>query len=229
MCVLISTCMHVYLTVNVCSPSCKVLHKYVCPWVILFAWARYPFSACTPWSECVHASVHVCMSTQLPMLAQHPMDSYMETWISLCGSVCVCPSHPASGQTPWLECVHASIHIYICTWLPMSTPCPMHSLMETWVPLCGIVCLSQSPYSIPLPWLECVHALVQQFMSTWLHMSAQTLCIVWWKPGCPCMSVCLCPSHPASGQTPWLECVHAPLHEIMSTWLPMLAQPPMDS
>ena len=39
--------------------------------------------------ECVHASVHVFMSTQLPMLAQTPMDSHMETWVHLCGSVCV--------------------------------------------------------------------------------------------------------------------------------------------
>ena len=55
--------------------------------------------------ECGHASVHVYMSTQFPMLPQHPMDSYMETWVPLCDSECVCPSYPASGQTPWLECV----------------------------------------------------------------------------------------------------------------------------
>ena len=39
--------------------------------------------------QCVHASVHVFMSTQLPMLAQHPINSYRETWVPLCGSVCV--------------------------------------------------------------------------------------------------------------------------------------------
>ena len=62
-------------------------------------------SVATPCLECVHASVHVYMCTQLPMLAQHPMDSYMKTWVPLCDSECVCPSQPASGQTPWLECV----------------------------------------------------------------------------------------------------------------------------
>ena len=56
------------------------------------------FRMCTCISTCI-------MSTQLPMLAQHPMDSYMETWVPLCDSECVCPSHLASGQTPCLECV----------------------------------------------------------------------------------------------------------------------------
>ena len=56
------------------------------------------------------------------------------------------PSLIGCGHTPWLECVHASVHEFMSTWLPMSAPPPMHSLMKTWVPLCGIVCLSQSPY-----------------------------------------------------------------------------------
>ena len=46
----------------------------------------------TPCLECVQTSVHVFMSTQLPMLAQHPMDSYMETWVPLCDSECVSQS-----------------------------------------------------------------------------------------------------------------------------------------
>ena len=69
----------------------------------------------TSWLEYVHASVHVFMSTQLPMLAQPCMDSYMETWVPLCDSECVCPSHPASGQTPWLECVHTLVHEFMST------------------------------------------------------------------------------------------------------------------
>ena len=55
------------------------------------------------------------------------------------------------------------------------------------------------------------------------------LCIVWWKPGCPCMAVCLCPSHLISVATPCLECVHASVHEFMSTLHPMSGPPPMDS
>ena len=55
------------------------------------------------------------------------------------------------------------------------------------------------------------------------------LCIVWWKPGCPCMAVCLCPSHLISVATPCLECVHASVHEFMSTLLSMSDSPYMDS
>ena len=43
------------------------------------------------------------------------------------------------------------------------------------------------------------------------------LCIVWWKPGYPCKAVCLCPSHLISVATPCLECVHASVHEFIST------------
>ena len=77
----------------------------------------------------------------------------------------MCCSQLTSGHTPWLECVHASIHKYMCTWLPMSTPYPMHSLMETWVPLCGIVCSSQSPYF-------CSPTLVRMCtcISTWIYV-----------------------------------------------------------
>ena len=74
------------------------------------------------------------------------MDSYMETWVPLYGSVCVHPSHPPSGHTHWVECVHPLVHEFMSTWLPMSTPPPMDSLMEIWVPLFGIVCLLQSSY-----------------------------------------------------------------------------------
>ena len=137
------------------------------------------------------------MSTQLPMLAQHPMDSYMETWVPLCDSECVsqspcfwsdtlvrmcdmhqymnlclpytpclvhplwivtwkvgwpyvslhvCPSHLIFVPTPCLECVHASVHEFMSTWLLMSGPPPMYSLMETWVPLYGSVFVSQSSH-----------------------------------------------------------------------------------
>ena len=55
------------------------------------------------------------------------------------------------------------------------------------------------------------------------------LCIVWWKPGCPCMAVCLCHSHLISVPPPCLDCVCASVHIFMSTFLPKWAQPPMDS
>ena len=71
--------------------------------------------------------------------------------------------------------------------------------------------------SVPTPCLECVHASVHVFMSTLLPILAQCLWIVTLKVGCPCVSLCVCPSHPACGLTPCLECVHASVHVIMCT------------
>ena len=103
MCTCISTWNYVHLTVHVCyTPMHSLMETWVPLYVSVFV-SQSP--VCTTCLECVHASVHVYMSTQLPVLAQHPMDSYMETWVPLCDSECVCPSHPASGQSPWLECV----------------------------------------------------------------------------------------------------------------------------
>ena len=55
------------------------------------------------------------------------------------------------------------------------------------------------------------------------------LCIVWWKPGCPCMAVCLCPSHLISFATSCLECVHGSVHEFMSTLHSMSGPPHINS
>ena len=55
------------------------------------------------------------------------------------------------------------------------------------------------------------------------------LCIVSWKHWHPCMAVCLCPSHLISSPTPCLECVHASVHEFMSTLHPTSGPPPTDS
>ena len=69
-------------------------------------------------------------------------------------------------------------------------------------------------------------------ISTWIyvHLAAyvwSTLCIVWWKLGCPCMAVCVCPSHLISIATPCLECVHVSVHEFMSTLHPMSGPHPL--
>ena len=50
-------------------------------------------------------------------------------------SLCLCPIHPGCGPTPCLECVQAPVYEFMSTRLLMSGPPPMHSLMETWVPL----------------------------------------------------------------------------------------------
>ena len=39
-------------------------------------------------------------------------------------AVCLCPSHLISVVTPCLECVHASVHEFMSTWLLMSGPAP---------------------------------------------------------------------------------------------------------
>ena len=61
-------------------------------------------------------------------------------------AVCLCPSHLISVATPCLECVHASVHEFMSTLHPMSGPPPMDSYMESWVPLCVTLSVSQSPY-----------------------------------------------------------------------------------
>ena len=55
------------------------------------------------------------------------------------------------------------------------------------------------------------------------------LWIVTWKVGCPCVSLHVCPSHLIFVPTPCLECVHASVHEFMSTLHPMSCPPPRDS
>ena len=148
----------------------------------------------------------------------------------LCMPVCLCPSHLICVATPCLECVHALVHAFMSTWLPMSAPVPMHSLMETLVSLYGCLFVSQLHHF-------CSHTLFRTCtcISTWIyvhltvHVCSLPLCLVSWKLGCPYLSLCLCPIHPASGPTPCLKCVHASLHEFMSTWLPISGPPPMHS
>ena len=122
-------------------------------------------SVATPCLECVHASVHEFMSTLHPISSPPPMDSYMESWVPLCVSLCLWPILPGSGPTSCLECVHASVHEFMSTWLLMSGPPVMHSLMETWVPLYGSVFVSQSSHF-------CCHTLFRMCtcISTWIYV-----------------------------------------------------------
>ena len=112
----------------------------------------------------------------------------------------------------------------------MSAPPILDSYMETWVPLCVTVCVSQSP-------CFCSNTLFRMctYISTWIyvhlaaHVYSHPLYIVWWKHGCLCVVLCVCHNHPTFGHTPWLECVHASIHVLMSTWVPQSASPPLDS
>ena len=84
----------------------------------------------------------------------------------------------------------------------MSGPLPMHCLMETWVPLCGSVFVSQSSHFCCHTLLRCVHGSVHEFMSTLHPMSCPPPMDSYmesWVPLCVTLSV----SHsPCCGPTP---------------------------
>ena len=272
-------------------------------------------SGCTPWLECVYALVHVYMSTWLPMSTQTNLHSNMERWVPLCGRIFVSHS-PHYVASTCMECVHASVHVLMWTWVLNSAQSPMHSDMETWVSVCGTVYVAVISFLFPHLVLECVHALVHVFMPTWVlnyaalpmhnnmehgchsvadcvlqsshfctcistwmyvHLTAHVgsspfeqfhetwvalcvchnqpisghspllecvhasvhciyvhlilyfifipLCKVTWKDVCPCVLLCDYSSKPTFSPTPWLACVHASVHVLLSTWLSISASP----
>ena len=78
----------------------------------------------TPCLECVHASVHEFRSFWLSIIWYSPV---CIVWCQVecpCMAVCLCPGQPISDPTPCLECVHASVHEVMPTWLCMSDPSP---------------------------------------------------------------------------------------------------------
>ena len=154
----------------------------------------------------VHLTVHVC---SLPLC--------IVSWKLGCPylSLCLCPIHPACVPTPCLKCVHASLHEFMSTLLPMTIPSPMHSLMETCVPLYGSVFVSQSPNlcSYILFRMCTMHQYINLGHPDFPYL-VHPLCIVWWKLGIP---VCQSAWFPFTSfvPTPCLECVHASVHEFV--------------
>ena len=123
------------------------------------------------------------------------------------GSFCVCFIHLRCGYTAWLECVYALVHVYMSTWLPMSTQTSLHSYMETWVPLCGSV-FPQLVWNVymhqymylcqPEFWMSAPSPICIVTVETWmsycvadcvfwshLHFCSQTLVRM-----CTCISIC---------------------------------------
>ena len=157
---------------NLCPPGCLCLvhplcivwWKPGCPCMAVCLCPSHLISVATPCLECVHASVHEFMSTLHAMSGPPPR---IVTWKvgCPCVSLNVCPSHLIFVPTPCLECVHASVHEFMSTWLLMSGPPPMHSLMETWVPLYGSVFVSQSSHF-------CCRTLFRMCtcISTWIYV-----------------------------------------------------------
>ena len=89
----------------------------------------------------------------------------METWVPLCTSVCVSQSSNFWWHTFIQMYMYMHQYMYTC---PPDYPCllhPMHSYMETWVPLCGIMCLLQSSYfCFPTLFWMC------SYISTWIYV-----------------------------------------------------------
>ena len=142
---------------------------------------------------------------------------------------CLFWNHPTSVPTHWSECVHASVHIFMPTWLLNSVPSPMHSDMERWVSVCGTVCIAVISFLFP-------HLVYNVYLHQYMYICQpefwillQPLCIVTWKHRWHCVALYLCSSHSTSGNTPWFECVHAWVHVFMSIWLLVSPQTPMHS
>ena len=162
------------------NPLYIVTCKHQCTYVALFVCPSHASSAPRPCLDCVHASVHVCMCTWLhPGLLYYLCTGTRKTSVALC--VFVCPSLRCSGPIPWLECVHASVHVCMCTWLSMSALLPLQRYMQKMsAPVWHCVCPNQSnkrwrpPIGqletsnwVPTCWSYFSHIFGDH--STWLH------------------------------------------------------------
>ena len=107
------------------------------------------------------------MNLCLPYTPCHVHPLWIVTWKLdwPCVSLCLCPIHPGCGPTPCLECVHASVHEFMSTWLLICGPAPRHSLMETWVPLYGSIFVSQSSHF----WSDTLFRMCT-CISTWIYV-----------------------------------------------------------
>ena len=155
-------------------------------------YASHLISGHTPCFECVHASVSEFMSTCPPMIAQPPMDdSYIETRVHLCGSVCgsQSPCFWPLTMARMCTCINTWIYVHLTAHI-CSTP--THSYMETWVPLCGSVFLSQSPDFCSHTLFRMCTCIRTWFVSTQLHMLGQPPLDSYMKTSVPlCGSLCV--------------------------------------
>ena len=118
---------------------------------------------------CISTCIHVCLT---PHVCLTHLDSYMKTCMSLCGSVCVPVTLLVFPHLDWNVYMHQ--YMYTCPPdLPWCASSHLNSYIETWVPLCDNVYVSQSPACGPKPWLKCLYVSVHVFMSTQLPMLAQ--------------------------------------------------------
>ena len=163
-----------------------------------------------------------------PCLLHPLMYCYMERWVPLLGIVCCI--HLTSGCTPWLECVHTFVHVYMSIWLPMSTQTGLHSYMETWVPLWGSVFVSHSPYFCShdlYRMCTCISTCTSVYLTPnvcftpFAYLHGKMGSSVW---HCVCLSVIYFWSH-----TLFKMCTFISTSIYALTWLPMSAPPHLNS
>ena len=200
-----------------CAPP--PLHSCMETWLLLYG------------TVYVSQSPHICSNTLFRMwyihqymyLCQHGFQILVHphcivTWKCgfPCVTQCVCSSQSTSVPTPHcLECVHASVHVFMLTWLPVWAKPPMDSYMETWVPVCVTVC-------VPVTLLVVPHLDKSMYIHQYMYTCPPDLqCLfhpfwtVIWKPGCPCVGLWLCLNDPTSVSIPWLEmctCISTCIH-----------------
>ena len=102
----------------------------------------------TPWLEWVHASVYYLCQPDSQYHLKTPMQSYMEIWVSLYGSVFVSQSSHFCSQSLFRMCTCISTCIYVHLTQNITSN-PMHSYMETWVPLCDTMCVPVTLLLVP--------------------------------------------------------------------------------
>ena len=126
-------------------------------------------------------------------------------------------------------CTCISTLIYVLTWLPMSVPPNLNSFMKTWVPLCDILCLSQSTYfwsHTIVRMCTCIITCIYVHLTP--HFSLMPCRELHGKMCAPVWQhfVSHSPHYVAST---CMECVHAPVHVLMWTWVLNSAPSPIHS
>ena len=162
------------------------------------------------WNISMHQYMNICPPDCPCQL--HPIwtVSWKHGWPRV--ALCVFHNQPISSHTPLLECVHASVHVYMSIWLYfIFTPL----CIVTWNNLGPFVPLfdySSNPIFGPTPCLENVHALVHVLLSTWHLMSASPHLHTYMERGVPLCGTVFVFQSSTSGPTPCLKCTHASVH-----------------
>ena len=151
----------------------------------------------------IHQYVCLCPSDSLYHLK--PLCIVTQNYGCPCVAVCLCPINLISVPPTCMECVHASVYVFMSTWVLNSAPSSMHSDMETWMSLCGIVYVAVIPHLFP-------DLGQNMYMHQYMYFSLpdspcllHSISILIWKDGFFCVALCACSSHSTSGPTTWLQ------------------------